>query len=62
MTEGLLKCGEEAVSKLQFLLTQKHIDSNMHMEDRGDIQSSVKRNAFQMVAEYDVSFRNMVQL
>ena len=35
--------------------------SNMRMENRGDLYSSVKRNALQMVGAHDETFKNMVQ-
>ena len=33
------------------------MDSNMHMEDKGDIYSNLKKRSFQMEAERDATFR-----
>ena len=33
------------------------MDFNMHMEDKGDIYSNVKKRSFQMEAEHDATFR-----
>lgn len=33
------------------------MDSNMPVEDKGDIYSNVKKRSLQMEAEYDTTFR-----
>ena len=33
------------------------MDSNMHVEDKGDVYSNVKKRNLQMEAEHDTTFR-----
>ena len=53
MTENLLKCWEEMVSKLSFCLTQGSINSNTNIENKGDLKLNEKK-VFHML--------NMMQL
>ena len=34
------------------------MDSNMNVEDKGDIYSNVKKRTFQIEAEHDATFRD----